>query len=550
MKKESIANRVIDYHERSKHKAQRYARSPGYLDWDNEPVPFRLYEGCKKVRLPFIEKSNEASYSSLYDRTNNSFQPFTIKNIAALLELSLGLSAWKSFSNNKWALRMNPSSGNLHPTEAYLGLPFSEDAIKGGIYHYNPYIHSLEERAIFPEAFPEKVNKHFKCNGFFIGLSSIYWREAWKYGERAFRYCNHDVGHAIGSISFSANLLGWKLSTLTELSHEGLNTFLGFDRTKWHELEKEHGDLLFFVHKPAGENIAKGLSSAISDEISTLKFRGEPNLLSEHHMDWPVIEEISSLTEKGETKDKGSPLSGETETKSVYPHAQGEAIIRQRRSARDYDKKTRISRDAFFAILERTLAKPGMAPFDAGSGESMSHLLLFVHRVDGLDSGLYFFIRNMADMDELKEKCDKSFSWQVPPCTPAGLPLFLLKKGDYQKESRIISCNQSIASDGVFSLAMISKFKMVIEKSPWLYRQLFWETGMIGQILYLEAEAHSIRATGIGCFLDDLVHDLLNFKDNSYQSLYHFTMGGPVEDERLMTLPPYHHLEGENGVCP
>ncbi len=75
------------------------------------------------------------------------------------------------------------------------------------------------------------------------------------------------------------------------------------------------------------------------------------------------------------------------------------------------------------------------------------------------------------------------------------------------------------------------------------YRHLFWETGMIGQVLYLEAEAQGFRGTGIGCFFDDAVHEILGFNDNQYQSLYHFTIGEPVEDPRLMTYPPYHHLK-------
>jgi hypothetical protein len=66
---------------------------------------------------------------------------------------------------------------------------------------------------------------------------------------------------------------------------------------------------------------------------------------------------------------------------------------------------------------------------------------------------------------------------------------------------------------------------------------------MIGQVLYLEAEAHGVRGTGIGCFFDDAVHDMLGFSDNRFQSLYHFTIGKPVEDSRLTTYPPYHHLK-------
>ena len=74
------------------------------------------------------------------------------------------------------------------------------------------------------------------------------------------------------------------------------------------------------------------------------------------------------------------------------------------------------------------------------------------------------------------------------------------------------------------------------------YPRLFWEAGLLGQVLYLEAEAAGVRGTGIGCFFDDPVHEIVGIKERSFQSLYHFTIGGPVEDGRLMTLPAYHHL--------
>lgn len=40
-------------------------------------------------------------------------------------------------------------------------------------------------------------------------------------------------------------------------------------------------------------------------------------------------------------------------------------------------------------------------------------------------------------------------------------------------------------------------------KGAWMYPRLFWETGVLGQVLYLEAHAVGISATGIGCFHDD-----------------------------------------------
>jgi len=71
------------------------------------------------------------------------------------------------------------------------------------------------------------------------------------------------------------------------------------------------------------------------------------------------------------------------------------------------------------------------------------------------------------------------------------------------------------------------------------YRNLFWEAGLVGQVLYLEAEASGVRATGIGCYFDDPVHEVFGISSRNWQSFYHFTVGGPVEDGRLTMLPAY-----------
>jgi hypothetical protein len=89
---------------------------------------------------------------------------------------------------------------------------------------------------------------------------------------------------------------------------------------------------------------------------------------------------------------------------------------------------------------------------------------------------------------------------------------------------------------------MISRFRENVERYPFLYRRLHWETGMIGQVLYLDAEARGMRGTGMGCFFDDITHEILGLSDNTFQDLYHFSIGKAVDDRRLTTLPPYHHL--------
>jgi hypothetical protein len=55
----------------------------------------------------------------------------------------------------------------------------------------------------------------------------------------------------------------------------------------------------------------------------------------------------------------------------------------------------------------------------------------------------------------------------------------------------------------------------------------------------MEAEAHGVRGTGIGCYFDDVVHELLGIEGPRFQDLYHFTIGGPVDDPRLATRAAY-----------
>ncbi len=164
---------VLRYHERTKHHFRRFAKSLGYLDWQNQPHPFRFYEGIPVVSLPLLERDLSAGHLNLYRRSDHDAKPFSIENIGAFLELSLALSAWKAAAGNQWALRINPSSGNLHPTECHLVL-LENSSSRAGVYHYNPFHHALELRAPVPATLARQVWRHFAVDGVLLGLSSIF----------------------------------------------------------------------------------------------------------------------------------------------------------------------------------------------------------------------------------------------------------------------------------------------------------------------------------------------------------------------------------------
>jgi nitroreductase len=151
-------------------------------------------------------------------------------------------------------------------------------------------------------------------------------------------------------------------------------------------------------------------------------------------------------------------------------------------------------------------------------------------------------MRDLARKEALRSALKAEFSWETPAGCPADLGLYRLLTGDARELAEQLCCQQAIASDGCFSLGMIADFEASLtEFGAWFYPRLFWECGAIGQALYLAAEAAGVRGTGIGCFFDDPVHSALglDLEALTYQSLYHFTVGGPVEDRRLITLPAY-----------
>ena len=212
----------------------------------------------------------------------------------------------------------------------------------------------------------------------------------------------------------------------------------------------------------------------------------------------------------------------------------------------DFDGVTSITREAFLAILDTTLPRTSAPPFDAWPFPPRLHLVVFVHRVNGLEPGLYLWLRASSDASALRAACHANLNWEAVEDATHPESLYRLAPGDLRNFARTVSCQQEIAADGAFSLGMLARFEPILrERGAAAYRELFWEAGMIGQALYLAAEAAGVRGTGIGCYFDDVLHRALGLAGHDWQSLYHFTIGGPIEDVRLRTAPPYAPLTGD-----
>ena len=133
-----------------------------------------------------------------------------------------------------------------------------------------------------------------------MGLTSITWREAWKYGERAFRYCQHDVGHALAALRFAAAALGWRVQLLPEWDDAQLAALLGLDRAEdFAGAEPEIPELL--VRVIMDEIPVRPLRSVAANDI---EWFGHANRLSDSHVEWPAIDEAIKVSERGTTSQK------------------------------------------------------------------------------------------------------------------------------------------------------------------------------------------------------------------------------------------------------
>jgi nitroreductase len=435
--------------------------------------------------------------------------------------------------------------------------------LRPGVYHYAPKEHALEFRAEMEAAKLARLFQPFPVNAFVFGLTSVPWREAWKYGERAFRYCHHDVGHAIGTARIAAAALGWKAVLLDGCDQDTVGALLGTQRAQdYSEAEREHPDCLMLVWPPEQQRQRSPRTIPLYFEPSDMSrltqttWRGRGNRLSaDHGVHWDIIDTVGERSWKTSCDRLAVPWDGDPPTgrdaadAATGTEARAAQIIRQRRSAVAFDGKTSISSTAFFTMLARIMPRAERAqldrpmPWDVWPYQPGIHLMLFVHRIDGLTPGLYFLLRDPRKLPFVRRSMNSELDWQPAPGSPEHLPLYWLLEGDAKRLATQVSCHQDIAGDGAFSFGMLAEFEGPLrERGPWWYPRMFWEAGLLGQVLYLEAEAAGVRATGIGCFFDDPVHEIVAVNGLSLQSLYHFTIGGPVEDRRLLTLPAYGHL--------
>jgi nitroreductase len=384
----------------------------------------------------------------------------------------------------------------------------------------------------------------------------VNWREAWKYGERAFRYSQLDAGHALGAVRFAAAVLGWQALPVPDMSHAQLAATMGLDRdADFGRAEREEPEMLIALrplHAPASPVRVPPVWP--TDTV----WHGQANRLDAHPMyRWPVIDEVVQASralaaEPAPASASGAPCAPSPKPPATRPDwwsTLGQAprdaqpasrLIRERRSAQHFDRRATLSMAGFQRLLASLMPAAGL-PWDSWSQAPRVHVVVYAHRVEGVPAGAYVLPRSEAGLAMLQAQgIGSKVSLSPAPGWPAEVPLQALAEHPTLSGTlRTLSCHQAIASDACVAFSLVADFAAPVQAQPAAYREALQEAGLIGHVLYLQAEAEGLRGTGIGCYFDDAVHDLLGLQGDAMQVLYHFTVGQAQTDERISTEPPY-----------
>jgi SagB-type dehydrogenase family enzyme len=487
-----------EYHEATKHGVESLSRARHVLDWANMPDPFRHYEGVPVLDLPADPPAPEIPAIDLLQGTSGTMP---VSDGPALLSQLLFYSAAISASKRvpstgyKYALRVNPSSGNLHPTEFH----FLTRGVKGwqdGLYHYDPSRHMAEQRGYGD--FATKL-ACLSAPIVFV-LTSIVWREAWKYGDRAYRYCLHDIGHAWQALALSARALG--------CDHFAVGNFVDDDVARMVHLNSDEWPMLIVsLH-------GKSIPVHEADTGETVWFGGRANQLSKETIAHPLIDSIHFATKYTTSGSSGTYFAepaptGSGEIKLPSPISSTRSfgeVVRLRRSALDFLGGERSMSLAELSAILAVTAQPLSADF---AGTRFIQLYLYAHRVDGLQPGVYRFWPERAELEQVRS-------------------------GDQRVAAAGLSLGQNLAGNACVTFSMIADLERAAASyGDRGYRYAHFEAGASGHRMYLAAEALGPGATGIGAFYDDEVHRHLNLIPKQGQVVYHFAIGYPVPDPRL-----------------
>jgi SagB-type dehydrogenase family enzyme len=499
------------YHEATKHSYTSVRTNPHSLDFDNQPLPFKIYPSLEPTRMPTdVRQTGVAALSAIAGgvASGSDLAP-KLEAVAQLLYLSAGITRQRKYSGGEIYFRAAACTGALYEVELYLvcgdlaGLP-------AGVYHFAPAEFGLrllragDYRNILVEASAESSVAHAPLT---VVCTCTYWRNAWKYQARTYRHFGWDNGTLIANMLAVATALGLPAKVVCGFVDDTVNRLL--------DVDSEREVAFALVALGYDSKLSTQIAPRVPADISPLGLETVP--LSRDEIDYPLMRETHAASSLDSAEQVaawrgGAPTSRKVDgtfhealspttsnfpstgpvvqlqplSDAAMPRDPIEQVILRRGSSRQF-ARTPISLAQLSTVLDR--ATRGV-PADflvsdpvhtLGSRPQLNDLYLIVHDVDGLEPGAYFFQGE------------------------SGL-LECLKKGDFRDQAGFLGLEQQLPADAAVDIFFLADLKPILERfGNRGYRAAQLEAGVLGGKIYLAAYAQRLGATGLTFYDDDVI---------------------------------------------
>jgi SagB-type dehydrogenase family enzyme len=473
------------YHDATKHSYLSIRTNPHFLDWANQPLPFKIYPTLEPLPLPSeMRQTGVAALSAIAEpipaETNTVPD---LEAVAQLLYLSAGITRRRRHPGGEIYFRAAACTGALYEVELYLvcdDLP----NLQAGVYHFAPADFALRRlrtgdyRHILLEATGgEPAIAHAPLT---TVCTCTYWRNAWKYQARTYRHFGWDNGTVLANLLAAATALGLPAKVVCGFVDTTVNRLLDLDS------ERE----VAFSLVALGHGLV--LPPPAPAEVPPLGL--ETVALSRREVDYPLMREMhaaSSLhsakevqTWRGDTprSDSLRPVGPVIELQPLsdadLPRDTIEQVILRRGSSRKF-ARTPITLTQLSTMLDQA-TRGVSADFLDPLGAQLNDFYLIVHAVEGLGPGAYVFHR-------------------------AGGLLECLKQGDFRTQAGHLGLDQELPADAAVDIFFLADLRPILRRfGNRGYRAVQLEAGIIGGRLYLAAYSQRLGATGL-TFYDDEV---------------------------------------------
>ena len=479
------------YHDHSSY--DRHKMTGHALDWSNQPRVFKRYEGIDPVLLPGDVLLPKKRLSHVLKQTDvkNEAGEVTIEDLSRILLVANGLTARARNPDGDFYFRSAASAGALFPTEVYVDAG-SVRGLKRGLYHFAVHPHGLHPlRTEEAGAYISKIDPAFENESpvmtFFF--TAIFFRSAWKYRDRAYRYHLLDTGHVAENLILALKALGLPFRVHYDFDDERTDCFLGLDR------EKEVTLVVIFVPGSSGTPETGSIDSpSLPGKIRVA------SRVSGHEKDYPAVREIHRagarigtapppfedvIRKPGLSFQPREPI----EPPSSWPEVLdfGDAAV-QRRSRRNFVRKP-LQKSGMMSLLDALCRSDPGRPNGASPWEHAVHTGFLSLDVEGLPRGFYGI-----------EPVQRKYG--------------MIVSGNLGADMTRICLDQTWLMHAGAHFLFLADFDFLDRTcGPRAYRYAMLTAGRLGERLYLAATAMGLGCCGIGAFYDTEAGRLLGLKD-------------------------------------